>query len=312
MINISKDFKEYFGSTKGTYIPALLVSICQKRYSAKDLGISYRRINSWQSERLIEDFREDDQKWRKFSFVDYIWIRIVDDLRNYGLSIPIIRRIKDEIHSDIESGENYWISFNTNSKTAHIAIPSTASQILRQKLESYSTTEEIKGVTMTQVQFHEMDSEFTGLSISLMHSILENDELFLVVNTGDLCILSHKMPSLDKILDQGSSFLTLSIREYFGAYLQMEGNSKVFKHTMLLSDNEVELLNELRNNNFDSATINYKEGSPVSIKLKQKSQKINPGSTLEEHIIKGGYQDITYKTVNGKIVSFENTRTKKL
>ncbi len=57
-------------------------------------GKSYRVINSWESNGLIDNFREENSRWRKFSLVDCVWIKIISDLRDFGFSTEKIKNVK--------------------------------------------------------------------------------------------------------------------------------------------------------------------------------------------------------------------------
>lgn len=63
----------------------------QKRYTVKDTELTYRIINHWMSEGLLEDDREQTAGWRKLSFKDIIWLRVLQDLRKFGLPLEKLR-----------------------------------------------------------------------------------------------------------------------------------------------------------------------------------------------------------------------------
>ena len=61
---------------------------------AQDL-ISCRVINHWESQGLIECERNNNTGWRKFNLIEYIWLRLVQKLRDFGFPINKIAEIKE-------------------------------------------------------------------------------------------------------------------------------------------------------------------------------------------------------------------------
>ena len=63
------------------------------RYTVKDSGATYRVINSWAAQKLLPERREDGEAtWRKLTLKDLIWLEIIKELREFGLSLEKIRK----------------------------------------------------------------------------------------------------------------------------------------------------------------------------------------------------------------------------
>lgn len=63
--------------------------------------MTYRKLNDWDNKGLLESHRKEEKKgWRKFSIKDVIRLRIIKDLKLYGLSND---RIKNALQSVFES-----------------------------------------------------------------------------------------------------------------------------------------------------------------------------------------------------------------
>lgn len=77
--------------------------LAQCIFTHKDTGISYRVLNHWTDVGLIEDSRDDAASWRKLSLSDLVWIRILIGLREYGLSIDKLLKVKASLFSGEES-----------------------------------------------------------------------------------------------------------------------------------------------------------------------------------------------------------------
>jgi len=67
---------------------------------------TYRIINHWSSLGLINDNREDNQKWRRFSLVDVMWLYILKELRLFGMPNKKLLLTKNCLF-DLK-GKNSW------------------------------------------------------------------------------------------------------------------------------------------------------------------------------------------------------------
>ncbi len=81
--------------------------ICDKIFkpvlTVNDLCISYRTINSWESGGLMLTERPNTRNWHKFSFVEFVWLNIVFELRQLGFPLPKIKRLKDFLNETINN-----------------------------------------------------------------------------------------------------------------------------------------------------------------------------------------------------------------
>lgn len=80
-------------ASSGKSWPELIEFINEPRYTVKDTSASYRIINHWMTLGLIEDTRSEDMSagWRKLSFKQVLWVRILSELRKFGLSLETLQ-----------------------------------------------------------------------------------------------------------------------------------------------------------------------------------------------------------------------------
>jgi DNA-binding transcriptional MerR regulator len=74
----------------------LIDNLLTPHFTISDVDIEHRTILHWEEQGLID--KQSGERWRKYSFVDYVWLRLVKDLRSFGISIPVIQNIKKELH----------------------------------------------------------------------------------------------------------------------------------------------------------------------------------------------------------------------
>ena len=92
---------------KDTSLAAIRTELNQRNYDVGDTDITYRMINHWDQHNLLPTgLREETAGWRKFTFVEMVWVRIVKQLREFGLPINKIAFTRECI-----------MNWNKNTKT---------------------------------------------------------------------------------------------------------------------------------------------------------------------------------------------------
>lgn len=73
----------------------------EKRYPNKFI-IEVRKalLTKWQELGLIEDRRNNQKNWSKYSLVEILWMSIIRELREFGLSNPKLSTVKNYLFND--------------------------------------------------------------------------------------------------------------------------------------------------------------------------------------------------------------------
>lgn len=86
-------FYQYFKERKGNHISQILNDRDRKVVFK---NISYRQISGWEKEGLLDKTRVGNE-WRKFSVMDAIWLKIIHELRAFGMSWNQIKVTKESL-----------------------------------------------------------------------------------------------------------------------------------------------------------------------------------------------------------------------
>src|SRR5258705_3976650 len=86
-------FYKYFKELKDNKISQVLNSR-ERKINLET--ITYRQLNSWDSEGLLTIPREN-REWRRFSIMDAIWVKIIHELREFGFPIEKIKKVKESL-----------------------------------------------------------------------------------------------------------------------------------------------------------------------------------------------------------------------
>lgn len=83
--------------------PNFLEKLNEKKYTTKDTDKTFRTINFWESEGLLDNTREKgNEKWRKFSLIDIVYMQILSKLRDFGFSIQKLKKVKIDLMKELD------------------------------------------------------------------------------------------------------------------------------------------------------------------------------------------------------------------
>lgn len=94
MVRAGDFFVNAFKFFESTRYQSFSDKIHEPKQVIKKDDIPYRVLSHWDSQDLIECERNNEKGWRKFSLVSSLWLFMVKELRQYGISIETIKKIK--------------------------------------------------------------------------------------------------------------------------------------------------------------------------------------------------------------------------
>jgi len=123
---VDEDFIDYLSDEAHKEIHQLIRS---KRYTVKATDVSYRVINHWEEKGILpENCIDDGDGWRKFTFVEIVWLQVVKCLREYGLSLDLIKKVRESVMVWNEKENTYpWFEYyvikaKTSRMDSYIAV----------------------------------------------------------------------------------------------------------------------------------------------------------------------------------------------
>lgn len=78
-------------------IKQMQAKLRNKQFPVGKTSISYRNINHWEEMGLLFDDENRKDGWRKFNIVEVVWLFIIKELREYGMSLEAIKKVKEAI-----------------------------------------------------------------------------------------------------------------------------------------------------------------------------------------------------------------------
>jgi hypothetical protein len=285
--------------------PELFVQLSERVFLKTEIDVVYTDFVNWERNNLLFiDSDVEKGKWKKLNYFEYVWVKLVEQLRSYGFTYKAILTLKEEMFKNlVEEG-----FFDFLKKDPAYFIKKTGGQLTEEHLE--------------QLTFE--DAYFPLFFALLLEVILNGDKMSLLIaqeNPSDLHLLSSTLlkdlahfeieDGLSDILSK--THVSISLSDIIAKFLVEGEGAFQQRRTTILSEEEHNLLKVIRN----------KPESLKSIKIKYQNQKadlievsclkkVELESRLMDHIQKGAYLNIEIVTDQSGIIRFENTKKIKL
>ncbi|NQY66281.1 MAG: MerR family transcriptional regulator [Flavobacteriales bacterium] len=145
-------------------------------FRLKDVGITSRVLNHWNNKGLLIT-RKEEKNWKRFSFVDFVWLSIVVELRDRGTSLSDIRRIKYALNDNENLDRRFYQqNFRENDmRTYDFQMPLL--QVLRTSILNCVSNNQQTFLVCTSTSakfvsepFQEFSETFIAISV---HNIIE-------------------------------------------------------------------------------------------------------------------------------------------
>lgn len=280
-----------------TNLENLTTFLLEDRFTIKDLDVSYTNITYWDKQGILSFNRSKGGKWRNFNFVDYMWIKVVDELRAIGVSTKLIKDAK----------KNLFKPFDVRPYIEYIkANP----QVFEANTKNYSKEEKDKTKKyFAQIEKKTLDKRITQFYAAITDAIQLTESIKLEI-FKDGSVIVHPYYNLNseeevlKVINE--MHISISLNTILKRFLT--GHSEHVTHVMtdlrILKPNEINLLELINSGNYDSIKVVFKN-------KEMKELELNKTQDAKTHILdimkEGAYQNITIKSHKGVVSSIENT-----
>jgi DNA-binding transcriptional MerR regulator len=282
--------------------PQLFKQLMEKKFNAKifENQITYRTINYWDEKGyLLFERDENDKDWRKLSFTDYIWIRMLDDLRQMGVSVEwVVKALFQELGIREQEAmempnEEYEkmkaLPFEQLLPKVHKTLVSTRFCMLLVNIVSFKTQLAVRIFKNGEYSERFSNTQWHGI-------VIEEFE---------------KRAAEKRKLDDFQSFISISISDLITAFIGTKDLDNI-SGLNLLSTEETELLKHIRNKDLREITVTLAEGKPTRLELTEVEYNADIQKRIYEDMLGSDYVECSYTTNTKKQVTFRRTTKVKL
>lgn len=301
------DTKDYINNLFSS--AELYYKISEKAFKKTEIDIVYSEIINWERAGLIDyDNQEKKGDWKKITYREYTWLKIINYLKDYGFSTQQILILKDRLFGTIEFEQSFTIAEKLFENYRGTSYESDLDEMIKYRKENDD---------LIKVDVLIIDT-------LIIKSIIENEMLSILVSKEldlEFLPLSFRILKdidfleLSDIYNEmfNSSYVNIPISKIVSNYLIKDNQQEVPYFKSILSEEEYKLLKLIRKNKKDlkSMTIAYKDGKADRVEVTEVKQ-VELESKLMHLIKKGEYLNINIVTQNGNIIKYENTKKIKI
>lgn len=251
----------------------------KKQFGLANIGISNKTSFDWRANGIY--LQEKKTKYRmKYSAIEYIWLLLVKELRDFGLPHKSVLNLKEFLLASIDV-EQLLLYLREDTDLENNVIKELGDDI---GVFTGSDSELKKG--LEELGQNIVDSMFTTMIVS---TLLREQEYFLMLKKDGSCLIEEKYGVERSTLTPKDDFTNTSCLRIPFKILVSE----------FLEKEEIEEYNLTDENELDSITQEFdfklEDGfGEVSTELKNQ---------IEALMTKQNFNEITYRTADGKKVN---------
>ena len=289
-------------------IPEFDQAMFDRIIPVRALGIDSKLITYWRKEGLLPFIEKGT--WARFSFVESMWIMILNSLRNIGIPIERMKRLTeyfiDRAYDEDLPKKNHEYNIGLLKKKKVAGTITTQEQIKLEILEKNIQNEALMYALKWDVNY------FSNL---VLESIRFRKEAFILLFENGT--VAERVYEADrtlpgKTLNYNMPHLIIPLNYYLEVFIRNEELSTFLNKAHILNEDEERVLREMRNKNVQE--INIKRTGKQSLKItatKTGIIKEDKAEQVKMILGMGNYESVTLHTIDEKTLSFKKTKIKK-
>jgi DNA-binding transcriptional MerR regulator len=205
------------------YFIALLDVINEPKFYLKDIGVSGKVMNDWIKYALVDDTKEKGT-WRKYTLKEAIWIKLIEELRLFGIPLKTIKNIKAsfyDFNQELISESNSYYERNAGKNEIYKFINES-----NKKIKS-ALSDEQSGKLLEYINPFSIIIAYT-LSGSMNLVFIYSNENEGFFNIGDTPLFeeeaAQKKKEFEKIIST-QSFVLINIKSLLAKFFNDEKES---------------------------------------------------------------------------------------
>ena len=290
---------------KNDYFTALLDIINEPRFYLKDIGVSGKVMNDWIKYALVDEAKEKGT-WRKYTLKEAIWIKLIEELRFFGIPLKNIKNIKTsfyDFNQELIAESNSYYERNAGKNEIYKSINES------NKIVQKALSDEQSGKLLEYINpFSIIIAYALSGSMNLVFIYSNENEGFF--NIGDTPLFeeeaAQQKKEFEKIIST-QSFVLINIKSLLAKFFNDEKESVDVNYYLgLMNSKEKKLIEQIRSSNYSKITITLQEGVIVLTRA-QKKDNDDIIKQLARLMKRGDFVDLEISARDGKIIKVNQT-----
>ena len=271
---------------------SLFQKLNEPRFAVKDFEVQPQYINHWRKQGLF--FSDETSRGKTpFSFIDYVWILIIEQLKDVGIRFEIIRQVRDRM-----MGLPIWA----------VDIDGMIDRVIIEKPEVYAKKPGLDELEKKRRYLKQQAKLQTYFSHLVTDSIHNKKHLSFWINANaEVIHVTDK--ELKNILENERYYgffqhfyISISITEIIRDFIKTKKLHLAADILDIISEEERLVLKMIEENSLIELIIDS-EGAKIDL-LKEEGSDIK--ARFLEIITSQGYKDITFTNDRGTVTKFLN------
>lgn len=276
----------------------LLTQLRTPTFLKTQLDVVYSDINNWDNEGLLYYAQENKKgSQKRLSYIEYTWVKIIEELKKYNFSDNDIKSYRDELLLPID--KNLFEEI-LNNQLLHLDLSE------REKLDFIKTD---KSEVIAELCILEIEH----LIINSVVKKLDANILFFKSPSMAICVAKNAFDAMDnKVMDElrrlmRETHLNLSLMPIIEKFIK--GNCVDTSKQMILSNEEYRMITEVRKRIKDikTLTVRYRDSGVIDRVDIHSMKSVKAESNLMGILKSSDYSSIEMITEKGKIVCVNHT-----
>jgi len=294
--------KKKFSTPEGvTEFQEYMDSLFERRFTLKHANVKKQELAYWKKEGLYEVLNvSEDREWTRFHFFDYVWLKLVSELRKFDMPVKEIYKVRQQF-------------FTLNDDTIRTLLTSGLDEAANYPATIAVDAKDFKNEEFNLIAFM-YRKYFPPFNLFVLSLLLDRRRINLLLNfNGERGWFS---PDLMDNPDLFTEFLTFSNQAHVSIpvhkildefYENPEIKLKDIQQVFQLTKTEIKLFEIIRTEGITEVKIKLKpdKGGYILVETVYNENIEKTILQLDRIVNKEGYQVITIKTENNSIRHLE-------
>lgn len=287
--------------------PNLEKSLTEPRFTISDLNINPRDATYWDKKDILPKLKTKSTTRRKYTLVQAIWIKIIQQLREFDISLKQIKKIKESILGQEVNMRDLWENEEVRSVVEKLALQSgKTSEELHKLMNDIQTQEEME---KEHINYFEMAILSTMINRRDVSYLIFKDAECLIYSFDKHNRFVKEIEGFNSLIKQ--PHISISISKAYSQLITEWSEEDWFKDISIVTSEEQKIIDLLRDEKTAELKI-YKKGNQLDRVIQVSKENKIALEDFADYIVKNGYQTVKISTRQGKVVSFRNELSKKL
>jgi len=276
---------------------SLVSFLIKKQYALSNIGLSDKVAFDWTRSGLYLEEKKTKRR-RKYNAIEYVWLRLVKELREFGLPLEAIRNLKAFLLNKVDLKQTL-----VNLMSEEVDELKEVQEYLK---KAFNSREELENVFKTG----DTNLLDTVLCSIIHQAVILKSDIHLLIRKDGSAMVTDGEP-FDEHINLGDilngPYISYPLRSVLADFIAREDlqHFEMMEDMIELTDQEDKVLSLLREGGITSLTVRLKNDEIKLIETEENIDVKEVKGKLVDLIKRNSYQEISYKTENGKIVSLK-------